>query len=647
MRRALAVILAAVVAGAIAPSVAGAAPTIGVTATCAYSGATFAVAGRGFQPGAAVAVEVMGSADPRSGAPQESRVVAVEPTGTFVTIFDAPPSAVTTPVAVAIRARASASEALLATTTVRSVQRSVAVSGGSRLSPRTSQRWRLTGLPEGTPLYAHYRHDGRTVRRVALGQAADPCGLLSFDLPVLPSGTSRNSAGTRELWLTADRSFRRPLKGIYVRRRLTFDGEQVRAGAIASRLAPLDRRLTAAVTHGMAADVSRTGLVDLTFVDARGATVEYLERIGDRLVRLGTARAGDDEILTELKEAATWSCDRPERRFMATATRPDGGLALAAYGVRTPSCASRFELTVPRRTPPGEIARIRVVDRWGIGGVTPELCVTPPDGRRSCRDVALRRGVTVAVRRVRATTRGSWQVRLRVRDRSVRKAVLAVGTGAASATVPTVLATGDSTMQGIDGFIGDELGDAAAVVSDVRIGTAISKAEQPSLPDAANPEALQWGLLATDQTARLRQVATVVSLGANEGFPMLVASGATITCCTAAWTAEYLRRARLMMQAYARGGRARVLWLTLALPRDDRRLPATRAVNAAIVDAAIGVAGVKVLRMDLVFTPDGYRDVIRYRGRDVDVRDTDGLHLNVAGTAIAARIVADELRHAR
>ena len=40
----------------------------------------------------------------------------------------------------------------------------------------------------------------------------------------------------------------------------------------------------------MAADASRTGLITLTFVAAEGATVDFLERIGDRLVRLGTAR---------------------------------------------------------------------------------------------------------------------------------------------------------------------------------------------------------------------------------------------------------------------------------------------------------------------------------------------------------------------
>ena len=48
--------------------------------------------------------------------------------------------------------------------------------------------------------------------------------------------------------------------------------------------------------------------------------------------------------------------------------------------------------------------------------------------------------------------------------------------------------------------------------------------------------------------------------------------------------------------------------------------------------------------MDLLFTPAGYREFMPYRGRDVRVREGDGIHLNVAGTAIAARAVAQALR---
>jgi hypothetical protein len=84
--------------------------------------------------------------------------------------------------------------------------------------------------------------------------------------------------------------------------------------------------------------------------------------------------------------------------------------------------------------------------------------------------------------------------------------------------------------------------------------------------------------------------------------------------------------------------------MTLPLPSSSARAVMTRAVNAAIVRAGAGLAGVIVSRMDLLFTPDGFTEVIRYRGRDVRVRTADGIHLNVSGTAIAAKIVADLLR---
>ena len=125
---------------------------------------------------------------------------------------------------------------------------------------------------------------------------------------------------------------------------------------------------------------------------------------------------------------------------------------------------------------------------------------------------------------------------------------------------------------------------------------------------------------------------------------MTTPDGTRVACCDARWATEYARRARVLMQIYARNGRGRVLWLTIPLPRAERRLAHVLAVNEAVVAAGAGLPEVNVIRLDAVFTPDGYRDVIRYRGRDVAVRDVDGVHLNVAGTAIAARIVAQALR---
>ena len=53
------------------------------------------------------------------------------------------------------------------------------------------------------------------------------------------------------------------------------------------------------------------------------------------------------------------------------------------------------------------------------------------------------------------------------------------------------------------------------------------------------------------------------------------------------------------------------------------------------------------MRVDRLFSPAGtYTDVIRHRGRDVRVRDADGVHLNISGTAILARLLAPQIRAA-
>ena len=45
-----------------------------------------------------------------------------------------------------------------------------------------------------------------------------------------------------------------------------------------------------------------------------------------------------------------------------------------------------------------------------------------------------------------------------------------------------------------------------------------------------------------------------------------------------------------------------------------------------------------------MFTPNGFAEVIRYRGRYIRVRTADGIHLNVSGTAIAAKVIAAAIR---
>lgn len=385
-----------------------------------------------------------------------------------------------------------------------------------------------------------------------------------------------------------------------------------------------------------AADSSEVGVISLLFWGAQGADVQYFERVGDRRERLGRSRAAAGAV-TVLEDATPWSCVRLKRRFEARATLPDGRTVTGEYGVRTASCAQRFRVEAPARVRPGARVRVRVVDRWNIGGIRPKLCVTPPGARRACKTLAFARAVAVATRRFRAGKRGRWRVELRVRGHRVRRYVAVGGdTKVRTVALPSVLATGDSTMQGIDSYLSDELVDDAVLRSDVRLGSAISRGSF-------------WTTHAARQTRRLRQRVSVMSVGAAfDGFALAPpAGGPSVECCDEPWVALYAARVRAIMRTYLRRGRARVFWLTPPLPRDPVRLKITTAISAAIERAAAGLAGVKVVRVDRLFAPSGtYTEVIRHRGRDVRVRDSDGVHLNISGTAIMAQLLAPEIRRA-
>lgn len=381
-----------------------------------------------------------------------------------------------------------------------------------------------------------------------------------------------------------------------------------------------------AVRKFLYADASQDGVFSL-FFDAPGARVTYYERVRDRLKRLGETRSAPG-TQTIFHDAATWSCHRLVRQFHAKARLPDGAYAVGDYSVRTRSCDDRFEVTVPR-VAPGEVGRIRVADRWGIGELKPVLCITPPGERGSCETLAFPGAVAVATRRFRASKRGRWRIELRVRKHRVRVSVQ-VG-GKAPAPPPILLATGDSTMQGIDSFLSAELGETARVRSDVRPGYGISKTSA-------------WLRDARTQVKRMRPSTTVVSIGGAEGGTMATPAGGSVVCCDEPWVAEYSRRVRLLARTYASDGHGRVLWLTQPEPRDPRFALVVDAVNAAIVRAAERSKDVVVVRLDTVFTPHGYANTVRYRGRTVHVRQDDGLHLSIAGTAIAAREIAAAMR---
>jgi len=380
--------------------------------------------------------------------------------------------------------------------------------------------------------------------------------------------------------------------------------------------------------HYLLTETNHTGVVDLYLQATGGGPATFYECLNGRAFKLGTT-AQPGQPMTGLTGAVPWLCGRLTRNFRATATLSDGTSVRAAATARTPNCARRFLLTAPRAVKRGTTATILLTDTWGTGGIRTRLCITSPEGDRRCPGVPFAAAVGKQAIRFRPTERGRYKLDFQVREFHLRRGV-AVGVRAAPPKPrPVVLATGDSTMNGVASALADDLG-AFDVKPQIFPGAEISIAD--------------WPTISRDQVAGLRPAVTVVSIGATEGFPLRSPDQVVHECCSPEWMAEYTRRVRAMMQTYSRGGRARVYWETVALSRDPARAAVVKLCNQAMVAAATGLKGVHVLRMDLLFTPHGYQETIRDGGRDVPIREHDGIHLNASGTAIQARETAKAIR---
>jgi lysophospholipase L1-like esterase len=272
---------------------------------------------------------------------------------------------------------------------------------------------------------------------------------------------------------------------------------------------------------------------------------------------------------------------------------------------------------------------VRRSSRNREGRYEAKLCIAPPAIGWSCRKLVLRNGVRRVEQRLRAEAPGRWLWEIRNGKQKIRRATRVAPSGRLN-----VLVTGDSMAQIFDHYMADGLGGGAAVRSEAHISTGLSK-----------PSMLDWVANARSQARRVRPDITVVFIGANDGFPMPTPSGATAPCCDSAWTKEYARRAAQMMRSYYRGGLGRVYWLTLPAPRGGSFRTVFGPVNSAIRRAAREVRGAHVVPIDRIFTPGFvYRDTLMWGGRNVHVRQGDGVHLNNAGASIAAQKTIARMR---
>lgn len=195
----------------------------------------------------------------------------------------------------------------------------------------------------------------------------------------------------------------------------------------------------------------------------------------------------------------------------------------------------------------------------------------------------------------------------------------------------TVLVTGDSMSEPLDSYLAQLLApEGVRVIQDPHIGTGIS-----------STVLVDWAKLSTYQVSHDHPDAVVVFIGANDGYSMPGPDGKQVNCCSADWAAIYAGRVRRMMNTYRQGGGGRVYWLTLPTPRDSARATISLVVNAAIEVAAEPWRDqVRVIDTVPVFTPGNrYRDSMTIGGQPTIVRESDGIHLNNAGSALAAKVV--------
>jgi hypothetical protein len=127
----------------------------------------------------------------------------------------------------------------------------------------------------------------------------------------------------------------------------------------------------------------------------------------------------------------------------------------------------------------------------------------------------------------------------------------------------------------------------------------------------------------------------ILLMGGNDNQPMRLASGSYAQPASAAWDAEYARRAGLVMDALRDGGVHRLYWLTM--PTTDLRgmNVAVAAMGQAIQTAAKGRAGVTIYDTDVLLGANARTPV---------AHQPDGIHLSTLGSEMISNALIGRLR---
>jgi lysophospholipase L1-like esterase len=384
------------------------------------------------------------------------------------------------------------------------------------------------------------------------------------------------------------------------------------AGALAGAL---DASAQTPATFTLDASATEPGWIALSATGTTGATVAITSH-GTTVTEftLTTATGGR-------RHAAPWRCTRRTQTFTATETLDDGSTQAATASVTTPACNAGLTVsTWPQPPRVGRPLQITVTSTRAADRRQVTACAVR-GATKVCRSAALATGAA-AVSLILPRP-GMWHLHLNGHGIASQ---LPVNAGRRPLTV---LATGDSEIQVLDDQMAAALRGRARVIGEAHISTGLSKLGL-----------FNWLKRAQTQAQTIHPDVTVMSIGANDGFPI---SGAQ--CCGQPWIDAYAARARQMMRSYLRHGAGRVYWFLLPTPRRANFVPVYQAVDAGFIKAAASFPGqAHVVDIRPIFSPGGhYRQFVG----SVNARESDGIHLSAAGDQIALQYLLGLMRQDR
>lgn len=161
----------------------------------------------------------------------------------------------------------------------------------------------------------------------------------------------------------------------------------------------------------------------------------------------------------------------------------------------------------------------------------------------------------------------------------------------------------------------------------------------------ARLDAFDWMAKFASVMAEQKPDTVIIALGANDKQPMQT-KGQIVRPGDPAWTAEYSRRIGQAMDILISGGARRVFWLELP----DMKNPAHQAdadeINAAVQGQAASRPAVTYFRTRpfLSRKPGEFaKYIIDAKGKPIELRDADGIHLTRAGADLTVAKLIEAL----